>query len=81
MGGRLSFLPNPVLGGDKTRQSLPGRPHTCTFLPLQWIGKVQNLIPVLPKGEDNVYELPPAPKRGSRGGDIPVRMEMLWSSW
>lgn len=69
MGGRLSFLPSPVLGGNKTRQSfarqVPARVSRGGLTPavsflFKGTGKEENPIPALFMGEENVYELPPA---------------------
>lgn len=67
----MSFLPNPVLGGNKTRQSFTrqvparaswgGQTPAVSFL-FKGTRKVENPIPVPLKGEENVYELLPAPQ-------------------
>lgn len=84
----MSFLPNPVLGGNKTRQSFTrqvsarasrgGQTPAASFL-FKGTGGEENPIPVLLRREGNVQELPPTPP--PRAVDILLKMEMLGSSW
>lgn len=65
----MSFLPNPVLGGNKTRQSFTkqvsagaswGEQTPAVSFLFKGTGREENPIPALLRREENVYELPPA---------------------
>lgn len=63
----MSFLPSPVLGGNKTRQSFTKQVsdraswgEQTPAVSFKETGREENPIPALLRREENVYELPPA---------------------